>query len=167
MCCVLCAPPTLVCWVCGHYKVEAIANFGLEKTIDGLWESVYPIGAMYRHISASCCIPDYGCTGCCVLLFVVYRACGTRCRLPPACPWLLLSNIFFQPILDVARMEAKTVTKGRLNNHRANGKGKVRLECSAAAQFMHSQTMGGGGVFVGNGGIVLPRCVYMHGKRDG
>ena len=33
-------------------------------------------------------------------------------------------------------MEAKTVTKGRLNNDKANGKGKVTLECAAALQFM-------------------------------
>ena len=44
----------------------------------------------------------------------------------------------FQPILDVARIQAKTVTKGRLNNDKANGKGKVRLECAAAVQFMRT-----------------------------
>ena len=38
----------------------------------------------------------------------------------------------FQPILDVARIQAK----GGLNNDKANGKGKVRLECAAAVQFM-------------------------------
>ena len=44
----------------------------------------------------------------------------------------------FQPILDVARIQAKTVTKGRLSNDKANGKGKVRLECAAAVQFMRT-----------------------------
>ena len=45
----------------------------------------------------------------------------------------------FQPILDVARIQAKTVTKGRLNNDKANGKGKVRLECAAAVHFMRTR----------------------------
>ena len=45
----------------------------------------------------------------------------------------------FQPILDFARIQAKTVTKGRLNNDKANWKGKVRLECAAAVQFMRTQ----------------------------
>ena len=51
---------------------------------------------------------------------------------------VVLRNLF-QPILDVAHIQAKTVTKGRLNNYKANGKGKVRLECAAAVQFMCTQ----------------------------
>ena len=49
---------------------------------------------------------------------------------------------FFQPILDVARMAAKTVTKGRMakGNDNANAKGKVRLECAAAVQFMRTRS---------------------------
>ena len=48
---------------------------------------------------------------------------------------------FFQPILDVARMAGKTVTKGRMakGNDSANAKGNVRLECAAAVQFMRSR----------------------------
>ena len=45
---------------------------------------------------------------------------------------------FFEPILDVARIQAETVTKGRSNNDKANGKGKVRLECAVAVQFMRT-----------------------------
>ena len=45
----------------------------------------------------------------------------------------------FQPNLDVARIQAKTVTKGRLKNDKANGKGKVRLECAAPVQFMRTR----------------------------
>ena len=47
-------------------------------------------------------------------------------------------RMFFQPIPDVARMEVNTVTKVRLHNDKANGNGKVRLECAAAMQFMRS-----------------------------
>ena len=45
----------------------------------------------------------------------------------------------FQPILNVACIQVKTVEKGRLNNDKANGKGKVRLECAAAVQFMRTR----------------------------
>ena len=45
----------------------------------------------------------------------------------------------FQPILDPALIQAKTVTKGRLNNDKTIGKGKVRLECAAAVQFMRTR----------------------------
>ena len=60
----------------------------------------------------------------------------------------VVGRIFFQPILDVACMEAKTVTKGRLNNDKANRKGKVRLECAAAVRggrlsLMFALTRGG------------------------
>ena len=39
----------------------------------------------------------------------------------------------------VARGQEKTVTTGRLNNDKANGKKKVRLECAAAVQFMRTR----------------------------
>ena len=50
---------------------------------------------------------------------------------------MVVCNLF-QPILDVARIQVKTVTKRRLNNDKANGKGKVRLECAMAVQFMRN-----------------------------
>ena len=43
-----------------------------------------------------------------------------------------------QPVLDVARTQAKMVTKRRSNNDKANMKGTVRLECAAASQFMRT-----------------------------
>ena len=47
----------------------------------------------------------------------------------------------FQPILDVARMVAKTVAKCRMakGNDNSNAKGNVRLECAAAVQFMRTR----------------------------
>ena len=56
------------------------------------------------------------------------------------CTAVVVRN-FFQPILDVARMAAKTVTKGRMarGNDRANVNSNVRLECAAAVQFMRSR----------------------------
>ena len=48
---------------------------------------------------------------------------------------------FFQPILGVAHMAAKTVTKGRMakGNDSAKAKGNVRLKCAAAVQFMRTR----------------------------
>ena len=46
---------------------------------------------------------------------------------------------FFQHVLDVARIQAKMATRGSWNNNRANGKGKVRLECAAVVQFMRTE----------------------------
>ena len=51
---------------------------------------------------------------------------------------VVMRNLF-QPILAVACIQAKTVTKGRLNNDKANMMGKVRLEYAAARGFMHSR----------------------------
>ena len=48
---------------------------------------------------------------------------------------VVVGNLF-QPILDAARIQARMVTKGRFNNDKANGKGKVRLECAAVVQCM-------------------------------
>ena len=72
--------------------------------------------------------------------------------------------------------------KGRLNNDKASGKGKVRLECAAAVQFMRTQRWEAlitiylqegeqmtsrcevdyGVMFVGSGGAILPRCACIH-----
>ena len=88
----------------------------------------------------------------------------------------LVVRNFFQPILDVARMAPKTVTKGRMakGNNNANAKVQVTLECAAAVQFMrtrrwealtavrleeggtNNKRVGGrpGGMFVGSGGTI-------------
>ena len=57
------ASQAMVCWVCGRNRAGCLANFGLEATIDGWWEVVLPMGAIYRHILAKHPIPDYGLHG--------------------------------------------------------------------------------------------------------
>ena len=42
---------------------------------------------------------------------------------------------FFEPILEGARFQQETVTKGTLHNDKANNNGKRRLQC-AVAYFM-------------------------------
>ena len=98
-----------------------------------------PIGAIYRHIAADRRIPDYGLHG--VLCVTICGVSGMRDAVAAATgksAAIIVRNLF-QPILDVARIQAKMVTKGRLNNHKANRKGKVRLGCAAAVQFMRTR----------------------------
>ena len=130
------APQASVCWVCGCNRAQCLANFGLEDTIGGWWVLVLPIGVIYRHIAADRRIPDYGLHG--VLCVTVCGISGMRDAVAAATGMseaVVVRNLF-QPFLNVARIQAKTVTKGWLNNDKANGKGKVRLECAAAVQFM-------------------------------
>ena len=44
-----------------------------------------------------------------------------------------------QPVLDEARLAARTFTRASLNNDKANSKGKVRMECAAAIHFMRNR----------------------------
>ena len=132
------APQALACWVCGCNRAQCLANFGLEDTIDGWWDVVLQIGAIYRHIAADRRIPDYGLHG--VLHVTICGISGMRDAMAATTgksAAVVVRNLF-QPILDVARIQATTVTKGRLNNDKANGKGKVRFECAVAVQFMRT-----------------------------
>ena len=45
------ASQAMMCWVCGRNKADCRANFGLEATIDGWWEVVLPIEAIYIDTS--------------------------------------------------------------------------------------------------------------------
>ena len=49
-----------MCWMCGCNRAQYVANLGLDDTIDGWWDVVLPIGAIYRHVAADCRILDYG-----------------------------------------------------------------------------------------------------------
>ena len=128
-----------VCCVCTCYRTQCLANFDLEDTIDGWWDVVLPIGAIYRHIEADRHNSDYGLHR--VLRVTICGISGMRNTVAAATGKsadVVVRNLF-EPILHVARVQAKTGTTGRLNNDKANGKGKVRLECAAAVQFMRSQ----------------------------
>ena len=131
----------MVCWVCGRNRADCLANFGLEATIDGWWEVVLPMGAIYRHIPSKRRIPDYGLHG--VLRVTICGSTGMRDAVSAAttkCAAVVVRN-FLQPILDVARLVAKTITKGGMakGNDNANATGNVRLGCAAAVQFMRTR----------------------------
>ena len=112
---------------------------GLDDTIHGRWGVVLPMAAMYRHIAADHRIPGYELHG--VLFVIKCGICGMLDAVAVATgksAAIVVRNLF-QPILDVARIQAQTVTKGRLNNDQASGKGNVRLEC-ANHSFCHAFT---------------------------
>ena len=93
-----------------------------------------PIGAINRHIPGDRCIHDYGLHE--VLRVTMRGILGMRDAISGTTgksAAVVVRKLFFQPIPDVACTEAKTVTKGRLNNHKANGKGK-------AVQFMRRRS---------------------------
>ena len=131
----------MVCQVCGCNKAQFLANFGLEDTIDGWWDVVLPIGAMYRHLAADRRIPDYGLQG--VLSVTICGMSGMRDPVVATTgkSGTIVARNLLQPILDVAPIQAKTIRMGRLNNDKANGKGKLRLECAAAVQFMRTKRL--------------------------
>ena len=122
----------MVCWGCGRNRADWHANFGLEATIDGWWDVVLPMEAIYRHIPARRRIPDYGLHR--VLRVTICGISGMRDAVSAATGKSAAVDVrnFFQPMLDVARMATKTVTKGRMakGNDSANAKGNVRLECA-------------------------------------
>ena len=133
------APQASVCWVCGCSRAQCLTDFGLEDTIDGWWEVALATGAIYRHIAGDRRIPDYGLHGVlCVTLCGISGMRDVVAATTGKSAAVVVRNLL-QPILDVAYIQAKTVTKGMLNNDKANGKGKVRLECAAAVQFMRTR----------------------------
>ena len=135
------APQALVCRVCGCNRAQCLANFGLEDTINGWCDVVLPIGVIYCHNARDRRIPDYGLHRVlCVTLCGISGMCDAVGAATGKSSAVVVRNLF-QPILDVARIQAKTVTKGRLNNDKANGKGNITLECAAVAQFMRSRQL--------------------------
>ena len=131
-----------VWWVCMRNRALCLATFGTASAIDGSWEGVVAIGAIYRTITSDRRVPDYGLHGVLrVLLCVVSSGInGTRdpvVQLTGKAPATLACTML-QPVLDEARLAAQTCTRASLNNDKANSKGKVRMECAAAIQFMRN-----------------------------
>ena len=83
-------------------------------------------------------VPDY-----CLQLVVRVVLCGMngtralvakRTRKASA----TLARTMLQPILNDARLATKSCTRAPLNNQKANGKKKVRMECAATIHFMRN-----------------------------
>ena len=128
-----------VCWVCMRNRALCLATFGTASAIDGNWEPAVAINAIYRTITSDRRVPDYGLHG--VLRVLLCAINGTRDLFvqstgkAPA----TVARTMLQPVLDQARLAARTCTRASLNNDKANSKGKVRMECAAAIHFMRNR----------------------------
>ena len=91
----------MLCWICGSNSADCFANLGSEVTIDGWWEAVLPMAAIYRHIPATPCIAEYGLHG--VLRVTFCGICGMRDAVLSATGKSAAAVVRkrFQPILDV------------------------------------------------------------------
>ena len=133
------SPAATVCWVCMRNRALCLATFGTASAIDGNWEGAVAIGAIYRTITSDRRVPNYGLHG--VLRVPLCGINGTQdlvvqlTRKAPA----TVACTMLQPVLDEARLAARTCTRASLNNDKANSKGKVRMECVAAIHFMRNR----------------------------
>ena len=133
------SPGATVCWVCMCNRAVSRATFGTASAIDDNWEGAVAIGAIYRTITSDRRVPDYGLHG--VLGVLLSGINGTRdlvVQLTGNAP-ATVARTMPQPVLDEARLAARTCTRASLNNDNANSKGKVRMECTAAIHFMRSR----------------------------
>ena len=133
------SPGATVCWVCMRNRALCLATFGTASAIDGNWEPAVAINAIYRTITSDRRVPDYGLHGVLRVLLCVVN--GTRdlvVQLTGKAP-ATVARTMLQPVLDEARLAARTCTRASLNNDKANSKGKVRMECAAAIHFMRNR----------------------------
>ena len=133
------SPGATVCWVCMRNRALCLANFGTASAIDGNWEPAVAINAIYRTIMSDRRVPDYGLHGVlCVLLCAINGTWDLVVQLTGKAP-ANVARTMLQPVLDEARLGARTCTRASLNNDKANSKGKVRMECAAAIHFMRNR----------------------------
>ena len=132
-------PGATVCWVCMRNRALCLATFGTASAIDGKWGAAVAINAIYRTIMSDRRVPDYGLHG--VLRVLLCAVNGTRdlvVQLKGKAPATVVRTML-QPVLDEARLAARTCTRASLNNDKANSKGKVRMECAVAIHFMRNR----------------------------
>ena len=125
--------------VCMRNRALCLATFGTASAIDCNWEGALSIGAIYRNITIGRRVPDYGLHG--VLRVLLCGINATRdlvvqlTRKAPA----TVARTMLQPVLDEARLAARTCTRASLNNDKAGSKGRVRMGCAAAIHFMQNR----------------------------
>ena len=132
-------PGATVCWVCMRNRSLCLATFGTASAIDGNWESAVAINDIYRTITSGRRVPDYGLHG--VLRVLLCAVNGTRdlvVQLTGKAP-ATVARTMLQPVLDEARLAARTCTRASSSNNKVNSKGKVRMECVAAIDFMRNR----------------------------
>ena len=84
-------------------------------------------------------MPDYGLHGVLrVLLCGINETRHLVVQLTGKAP-ATVARTMLQPVLDEARLAARTCIRASLNNDKANSKGKVRMECAVANHFMQNK----------------------------
>ena len=132
-------PGATVCWVCMRSRALWFATFGTASAIDTGRIGAVAIGAMYRTITSDRRVPDYGLHGVLRVLFCGIN--GTRdlvVQLTSKAP-ANEARTMLQPVLDEARLAARTCTRASFNNDKANRKGKVTMEYVTAIHFMRNR----------------------------
>ena len=132
-------PGATVCWVCMCSRTLCLAAFGTTSALDADWIGGVAIGAIYRIVMSDRRALDYGLHG--VLRVLLCGINGTRglvVQLTSKAPAAVVGTML-QPVLDEARLAARTCTRASLNNDKANTKGNVRMECVAAIHFMRNR----------------------------
>ena len=122
-----------------YNRAVCLATFSTASAIDANWIGAVAIGAIYRTIRSHRRVPGYG-------LHAVLRVllCGINgtwdlvVQFTGKAP-ATVARTMLQPILDAARLAARTCTRASLNNDKANSKEKVRMECVAAIHFMRNK----------------------------
>ena len=133
------SPGATVCWVCMRSPTLRLATFRTASAINADWIGVVAIGAIHRTITGDRRVLAYGRHG--VLRVVLCGINGTLdlvVQLTGKAP-ATMARTMLQPILDEAQLAARTCTRASLNNPKANGKGKVSMDCAAAINFMQNR----------------------------
>ena len=116
-----------------------LAAFGTTSAIDAHSAGAVAISSIYRTITGDRRVPDYGLHG--VLRVSLCGINGTRdlvVQLTGNAPTIVACTML-QPILDQARVVAKTCMRASLSNEKAKSKRKVRMEFVAAIHFMRNR----------------------------
>ena len=121
-------------------RALCVATFGTTSAIDANWIGVVAIGAIYRTITSDGRVPDYG------LRIMVLRVflCGINrtgdlvVQFTGKAP-AIVARTMLPPVLDEARLAARTCTRASLNNDKSNSKVKVRMECAPAIHILRNR----------------------------
>ena len=117
-------------------RALGLATIGTASAKDGNSEGAVAIGAIYRTITSDRQVPNYGLHR--VIGVLLCGINGTRdlvVQLKGKAS-ATVARTMLQLVGDEARLWARTCTRASLDNHKANSKGKVRMECAAAIHFM-------------------------------
>lgn len=124
-----------ICWACGGNRATIMAAFGRPAAIAQPLVQGLPPTAIMRPIPPCRRIPDFGLHGVCRVCI-----CGLQgmIRTVAAVTGKATTAIArcVQEVVNISRLAARTASRSTLRCKKANAKGTMRLEASAASHFM-------------------------------